>query len=92
MGNMGARMTEWQPIETAPKDGTPILLWSEDAEIDAFNDHPKWGNVVLDYKSPPSFPFVGFWTQYGWQLAHYSAFNYSPTHWMPLPDLPRRAR
>ena len=31
-------MTDWQPIETAPKDGTMILI-----------GHPKWLGVVFAY-------------------------------------------
>lgn len=31
-------MTDWQPIETAPKNGTPILI-----------GHPKWLGVVFAY-------------------------------------------
>jgi hypothetical protein len=79
----------WQPIETAPKDGTPILLWADDARIEAYSDHPKWGRVAFDYKPTPPCPFVGFWSRKNyWQLAHYTAFDYVPTHWMPLPEPP----
>ncbi len=60
--------TEWQPIETAPKDATNLLLY--------------------DPQDKPNHFFVGFWNGRKWELAHYSALKYYPTHWMPLPSPP----
>jgi hypothetical protein len=67
----------WLPIETAPKDGTSILIvnnrvrpammavvyWDEDAR------HVDWRWAVDDAD-------VGYHRDY-------------PTHWMPLPDPPK---
>jgi hypothetical protein len=73
-------MSEWQPIDTAPKDGTQVLLYDPNlADIDE-ND--------LDDRRIPTPQLVGWWRNKGWELVHYSAFRYNPTHWMPLPDGP----
>lgn len=35
-------MSQWKPIETAPRDGSTILLWSEtaqDLEVAAWDDN-----------------------------------------------------
>lgn len=67
----------WQPIETAPKDGTHIMVW--DASFtDDFGSEPQ--NVVV------------CWCKDRWELSHYDAFSCSPanvTHWMPLPEPPQ---
>lgn len=73
-------MSEWQAIETAPKDGTEILAF--------FGPHTgvvqvSWGEaasggfelwVVDDHKHGP-FYLRGYSEPY-------------PSHWMPLPDPP----
>jgi hypothetical protein len=64
----------WQPIETAPKDGTVINVWAEDIRFPAvfWTDHDiEWWHVT-DGKHGP------------WPLR-----GPSPTHWMPLPDPPK---
>jgi hypothetical protein len=37
---------EWQPIKTAPKDGTKILTYQEWASYTISYFDPKWGNWV----------------------------------------------
>ena len=74
---------KWQPIETAPKDGTPILAldWLFHTNI------PKpaimyWGE---DHRG-------GAWCDYAsWEdPAEHTGWEYEMvSHWMPLPELPK---
>jgi hypothetical protein len=75
----------WQPIETAPKDGTSIIVmylhcdtqivhaafWLEEYESDEIDE-------------------TGWWT-YDWSEVSRSKmdYHYTPTHWMPLPPHPK---
>lgn len=73
----------WRPIETAPKDGTDILL----AEIQKVDG--KWHYGEID---------VGCWMREPMSRDEYGrdywfwASNYGrveePTHWQPLPEPP----
>ena len=77
-------MSEWQPIETAPRDGTPVLLW----------------DLWSPWKELPCNVVVARWFinekfTY-WQLVdsatadEYPGNNaIDPTHWMPLPEPPK---
>jgi len=66
---------EWQPIETAPKDGTEFLAWyPPDDGDDGFFD-------IADWIEMPKFVNADSWTRGG----------LDPTHWMPLPEPPRAA-
>ena len=68
----------WQPIETAPKDGTPILAFCVhlNARL-AGEDVAEWTEIVttrwIDFNG-------GGWTWNGICGVH--------THWMPLPSPP----
>lgn len=68
-------MTEWKPIETAPKDGTEVILLIEDVIIKGqyiSGAFPYWRVDVL--------PSHG--------CGCCSEDDPSPSHWMPLPPPP----
>lgn len=70
---------EWQPIETAPKDGIEILVYvPPSAYRNGYVRSVQWRERDIDYwhvednKNGP-FPLRGG----------------IPTHWMPLPEPPK---
>ena len=74
----------WMPIESAPKDGTRVLLWIVPRE-------DSWGTVE------PS-AVIGDWVVWldrehragmrdGWSW--YGSAQCEPTHWRPLPSPPK---
>ena len=74
-------MSEWQPIESAPKDGTKILLYYQDRSR-VVCGHWYWDGYA---KKPRP-----YWTSDNEQLwGRYFHRETSPTHWMPLPEPPK---
>jgi len=77
-------MTEWQPIESAPKDGTEILLYRP-SDCD-------WARVVVGLWEDDRYAVKPkpYW-RHGKQ--HFTGIRearvYQPTHWMPLPGAPK---
>lgn len=72
-----SRLADWQPIKTAPKDGTHILAY-----------RLPIGIRVTNMTNPPTVVHWfddGFYTSVN-ELAPEHPFN--PTHWMPLPSPP----
>lgn len=67
-------MTSWQPISTAPRDGTAVLI----AEAD--------GNVTACYWSTSVWADGGAWIS---ELSRSDTVHYHPTHWMPIPPPPK---
>jgi len=73
---------QWQPIETAPKDGTEILLYrplagkTHDPIIGIYRGVPR-DNGCWEETIPP-----------GMSGENYTSGFCKPTHWMPLPTAP----
>jgi hypothetical protein len=70
---------EWQPIETAPGDGTPVLGWVAANDPKPFE---KAGVMYVTWSRKGSWIFLD-------TTAHGGArYHWEPTHWMPLPEPP----
>ncbi len=69
-------MSEWQTIESAPKDGTHVVLY--DKHIAKIQDSPA---IVGKYNDNDEAP--GWWGFGGRVFI-------TPTKWMPLPPPPKK--
>ena len=75
-------MSEWQPIETAPKDGIAVLLY---AEREGWEGMPRIVCGLYGGLGPR-------WTIYGCGPTRHGEQwldTCVPTHWMPLPEPPK---
>jgi hypothetical protein len=78
----------WQPIETAPKDGTRVLVYGVPLSYDGSDYGEPAGISVAEYVSHNN---AG--TEKAWYLPDYYCYDtsYEATHWMPLPSPPEEA-
>ncbi|WP_315731715.1 MULTISPECIES: DUF551 domain-containing protein [unclassified Bradyrhizobium] len=81
--------SQWQPIETAPKDGAPILAYTPDGLNGPVQAVVYWyvhkGERFLE-TDIPEFYRREEWEHSWWEGAGFSPFR--ATHWMPLPAPP----
>jgi Lar family restriction alleviation protein len=77
----------WQPIETAPRDGTWVLLAGGECEFNEESDN-KGRTVTARWTNE----FSHHDTSGCWQFAYYDSGCYgeyeNPIHWQPLPSPP----
>jgi hypothetical protein len=73
-------MNDWQPIETAPKDGRQVIV-----VVDGRVKIGRWANVINTDHG------VVTYAHQGWSIPDMFAFGNTPepSHWMPLPDPPK---
>ncbi len=69
-------MSEWQPIETAPKDGQQLML------------HLQNGDIIIASSDIANAAVVQRKEMYI-QFRVWPDAGYLPTHWMPLPPPPQ---
>lgn len=74
-------MTDWQPIETAPLDGTVVDVWGDGRRWANLNwNDGNWRHSYWSLGRPANASKVHLRSNV------YPSLN--PTHWMPLPEPP----
>lgn len=71
-----AAKADWQPIATAPKDGTHVLV----------------GIAGLDRSTGEAYHANGAWFTWDSATHTRTVYTTPPTHWLPLPPAPTAAR
>ena len=80
---MVSTCTGWQPIETAPKDGTKIDLWADGGRlVDA-----RWRSISEMHEDDPE-TYAWYWPEIETE-GEYARWvevqiGIAPTHWKPI--------
>lgn len=74
----------WQPVETAPRDGTEILLYVPGGRF-----HPEYVRSALWLSDDSS--SLGEWWHVNDNKFYHFLRGPDPTHWMPLPTPPNES-
>lgn len=86
---------QWMPIDTAPKDGTEILVYFDYATVPIV--HIAW------FRNKEEWEYSGKWSGWDsleewegwWTYPEHSVTqkkledSYAPTHWIPCPEIPK---
>lgn len=83
-------MSEWQPIETAPKDGTVLILWNGatlgTGSWEAYARDELGNAIGINTEDQPDCIDRWEWTGEGFETSP------APTHWQPMPEPPDSTR
>ena len=87
-------MTTWKPIETAPLDGTSVLLYVPG--VNSWNRHEEAVDIVVGLFETKRYAPQGWVSDIGDVDQGYESTGayfvreiLSPTHWQPLPEPPQ---
>jgi len=83
-------MSEWQPIDSAPRDGTRLLLaegrlFSAGSWCSFMGGEPRWWTDNPVAFAEPDEQHANYDFAFDEYVKH-------PTHWMPLPTPPESAK
>lgn len=81
-------MSEWQSIETAPRDSTHVLVYFPRPGEGRQEVMEAWW--AIPYEDAP--PDKGWWQTMGGVLLSSDVHGLGATHWMPLPSPPGSAK
>ena len=81
-------MNGWQPIFSAPRDGSPILAFNPMVGVYNTAFTTRWDGSVEECDNPTSEGVpCGFWSS-GAKSYPFGKWDCQPTHWMPVPGPP----
>ena len=78
----------WQPISTAPRDGTSILTYVKVSDTSIVR-LASWSEVpkeLIEAGDPDDTGWASYCSSVSWELLD---GVFAPTHWMPCPEFPK---